>query len=247
MAGANAGVSKLSACGWGGTPPTVLWGIVVLQDCLVTNRAFNLWFHTYVPRTSPAQERAVGRRRGSNSVRRDDVLATARDMLDEEGWDRLNMVALAERLGIKGPSLYNHVDNLDDLRRQLWILVVREMSEAIRDAVLGLAGDDAVRAMATAYRQYARRYPRRYSLPVSIAGLHGRDIAEAISVSTETSKAVFRCYGLTGENVDIATTLLTATMSGFMAMELRGAMQVDPDQAYDVLVENFIAGLRGMN
>ncbi|WP_406813400.1 TetR/AcrR family transcriptional regulator [Mycobacterium sp. M23085] len=197
-------------------------------------------------KTSPPPERTVGRRRGASSVRRDDVLAAARDMLDDEGWDRLNMVALAERLGIKGPSLYNHVDNLDDLRRQLWILVVREMSEAIRDAVLGLAGDDAVRAIATTYREYANRYPRRYALPVSIAGLHGRDIAQAVSVSTDTSRAVFRYYGLTGDNVDIATTLLTASMSGFMAMELRGAMQVDPDTAYDVLIENFIAGLHGM-
>jgi hypothetical protein len=120
------------------------------------------------------------------------------------------------------------------------------MSEAIRDAVLGLPGDDAVRAIATTYREQAQRCPRRYSLPVSVAGLKGRDIADAISVATDTPNAVFRWDGLTGETIYVATTLLTATMSGFMAMELCGAMQVDPDQADAVLIENFIAGLRLM-
>lgn len=197
-----------------------------------------------MPKTSSAPNRT--RRPGSTSARRDDVLVAARDMLDEEGWDRLNMVALAERVGIKGPSLYNHVKNLDDLRRELWMLVVRDMGETIRDAVLGLSGDDAVRAMATAYRTYAHKYPRRYALPVTIPGLKGHDIAAAISVATDTANAVFRWYGITGESAAIANTLLTANMSGFLAMELQGAMQVDPDRAYRIMVENFIAGLRQM-
>ena len=199
-----------------------------------------------MPSTSPAPDRTTTRRRRAPTARRDDVLAAARDMLDDVDWDRLNMVALAERVGIKGPSLYNHVENIDDLRRQLWIMVVREMGEAIRDAVLGLSGDDAVRAIATSYRDYAHQHPRRYALPVSIPGLKGPDIAAAISVATDTASAVFRWYGITGDDAAIANTLLSTNMSGFLAMELQGAMQVDPDRAYDMMVENFIAGLRSM-
>ena len=145
-----------------------------------------------MPRTSPASDPATTRRRRAPTGRRDDVLSAARDMLDEVGWDRINMVALAERVGLKGPSLYNHVENIDDLRRELWMMVVREMGEEIRDAVLGLSGDDAVRAMATAYRKYAHQHPRRYTLPVSIPGLKGPDIADAVSVATDTASAVFR-------------------------------------------------------
>lgn len=199
-----------------------------------------------MPRTPTAPGRTPARRRSSTPARRDDVLAAARDMLDEQGWDRLSMVALAERVGIKAPTLYNSVENLDDLRRQLWILVVRDMGESIRDAVLGLSGDDAVRAIATAYRAYAHKYPRRYALPVSIPGLKGPDILAAISVATETANAVFRWYGITGDDATVANTLLSASMSGFLAMELQGAMQVDPDLAYRVMIENFIAGLQQM-
>jgi AcrR family transcriptional regulator len=70
-----------------------------------------VWFHADMSRTAATTKSTSIRR--TNSVRRDDVLAAARDLFDSEGWDRLNMVALTERLGIKGPSLYNHVDNLD--------------------------------------------------------------------------------------------------------------------------------------
>lgn len=46
---------------------------------------------------------------------RDRVVHAAIDLADEAGLDALSMRTLAERVGVKAMSLYNHVDHKDDL------------------------------------------------------------------------------------------------------------------------------------
>lgn len=49
------------------------------------------------------------------SLNRDRVLDAAIEFADQEGLDSLTMRALATRLGVKAMSLYNHVENKDDI------------------------------------------------------------------------------------------------------------------------------------
>jgi TetR/AcrR family tetracycline transcriptional repressor len=48
-------------------------------------------------------------------VTRELIVRRALDVLDEEGFDGLTMRRLAERLGIKAASLYNHLSDKDEL------------------------------------------------------------------------------------------------------------------------------------
>lgn len=55
------------------------------------------------------------------------IVNAALTFLDREGWDALTINALANHLGTKGPSLYNHVDSLDDLRRTVRMRVIGDI------------------------------------------------------------------------------------------------------------------------
>lgn len=79
------------------------------------------------------------------------------------GWDSLTINALATQLGTKGPSLYNHVDSLEDLRRAVRIRVIDDIITMLNRVGAGRARDDAVLVMAGAYRSYAHHHPGRYS------------------------------------------------------------------------------------
>ena len=48
-------------------------------------------------------------------------------LADEVGFDQLSMGLLAERLGVKTPSLYNHVDRLTDLVHRIAVLAAIEL------------------------------------------------------------------------------------------------------------------------
>src|ERR1044072_9750693 len=94
---------------------------------------------------------------------RDAIVNAALTFLDRDGWDSLTINALATQLGTKGPSLYNHVHSLDDLRRTVRMRVVGDIIEMLNTVGQGRTRDDAVMVVASAYRSYAHHHPGRYS------------------------------------------------------------------------------------
>src|ERR1700712_1474819 len=84
-------------------------------------------------------------------------------LADEIGFAQLSMGLLAERLGVKTPSLYKHVDGLADLVHRIAVLAATELGDALRDATQGRAGRDALIAAAQAMRAYVKIHAGRYA------------------------------------------------------------------------------------
>ena len=99
----------------------------------------------------------------SPKLSREMIVNAALNFLDREGWDALTINALASQLGTKGPSLYNHLDSLEDLRRTVRMRVIDDILQMLSTVGAGRTRDDAVIAMASAYRSYAHHHPGRYS------------------------------------------------------------------------------------
>jgi len=94
--------------------------------------------------------------------RRREIVAAARDLVELEGADALTMRRLAERLGIRAPSLYKHVPD----KAALEAAVIATGLEDIA-AVLEAAGNEASEplvAVAAAYRAFALSHPHLYRL-----------------------------------------------------------------------------------
>src|ERR1700722_14414829 len=116
------------------------------------------------PRSSAGRSSA-GAKSAARPARlsRDIIVNAALTFLDREGWDALTINALATQLGTKGPSLYNNVDSLEDLRRTDRIRVIDDIFMMLSSVAEGRTRDDAVLVMASAYRSYAHHHPGRYS------------------------------------------------------------------------------------
>ncbi|MGH3682571.1 MAG: TetR/AcrR family transcriptional regulator, partial [Natronosporangium sp.] len=91
------------------------------------------------------------------------VVDAALAIVDDAGADRLTLARVAERTGVATPSLYKHVPGLPGLHRLVRLRVLAEVDETLRAATLGRAGPDALRALATAYRDYLRSHPHRHA------------------------------------------------------------------------------------
>ncbi len=79
----------------------------------------------------------------------------ARALLEEEGEEALTMRSLAERLGIKAPSLYKHVSGRQEIETLLAAEALTEMGET-------LANESGLEAMGRAYRTWALDNPALY-------------------------------------------------------------------------------------
>jgi AcrR family transcriptional regulator len=87
------------------------------------------------------------------------VVASAAGLADEIGFPGVSMGLLAERLGVRPPSLYKHVGGLADLQHRVAARAMAELAEVIRDAVQGQAGPAALAALMSAVRAYVTAHP----------------------------------------------------------------------------------------
>ncbi|WP_415950661.1 TetR/AcrR family transcriptional regulator [Streptomyces sp. KLOTTS4A1] len=128
--------------------------------------------------------------------RKREIVTEARALLEERGAAALTMRALAERLGIKAPSLYKHFPDKAAVELELIVLGLRETAEALEAAAGSLP------SVMEAYRAYALTHPHLYRLMTERPlprealpeGLEARAAAPLLKVcggDTDTARAAW--------------------------------------------------------
>ncbi|KUI25698.1 TetR family transcriptional regulator [Mycobacterium sp. IS-1742] len=194
------------------------------------------------PRTAGGRARAAAK---TTRLSRDAIVNAALTFLDREGWDALTINALATQLGTKGPSLYNHVHSLDDLRRTVRMRVVGDIIGMLTTVAQGRTRDDAVMAMASSYRSYAHHHPGRYSAFTRMPlGGDDPEFTDATRAAATPVIEVLASYGLDGEEAFYAALEFWSAMHGFVLLEMTGVMNgIDTDAVFTDMVLRLASGM----
>jgi AcrR family transcriptional regulator len=91
-----------------------------------------------------------------------EIVVAARELLDEHGADALTMRRLAERIGVRAPSLYKHLPDKAALEAAVVATGLEDLAVALEGARHAAA--EPMAAMATAYRAFALAHPHLYLL-----------------------------------------------------------------------------------
>jgi len=173
------------------------------------------------------------------------VVAEAELLADEVGLGQVTLAALAERLGVRQPSLYKHVDGIDAVRHAISVRAKRGLAEVLGRSAVGRSREDAVIAIAGAYREWALEHPGRYAATVR-APVVGDEEDEAASLAAvEVVTDVLDGYGLSGDDAIDATRALRSALHGFLALESSGGfgLPVDVDRSFQRMVLTIAAGM----
>ena len=177
----------------------------------------------------------------------EEMVAAAAALADEAGFGELTMGLLAERLGIRTPSLYKHVADLADLRHRVATLAMTELGEAVRDALQGRSGADALDALLTTARDYVTAHPGRYTATVG-ARFTGPDdpLLAAASRLIGSIAAVLRGYGISDAEMDHAVRTIRCTIHGYAVLQAADGFQWsgDPGKTFDWMTRFIDGGLR---
>lgn len=158
------------------------------------------------------------------------VTVAGATLADEVGFDQLSMGLLAERLGVKAPSLYKHLDSLADLAHRIAVLATIELGDTLRDATQGRAGHDALIAAARAWRTFVTTHPGRYTAANNARATGVEDPLAAASERLLASvSAVLGGYHLAPEHEIHALRVLRSALHGFATLEVAGGFQYDTD------------------
>jgi AcrR family transcriptional regulator len=175
---------------------------------------------------------------------REQVLAAA-VVLADEGLDRLTFARLAEQLGVRAPSLYNHVDGRAALLRLITLRGLTELADAIAADAAGLAGEDAVRATAHAYRAYARAHPGSYEATLAAPTGEDAELRAAADRLVALLLSILRAWKLEGDEAIDAIRTLRSALHGFVTLERSGgfALKRKPDASFEALISLLLRGL----
>lgn len=175
------------------------------------------------------------------------VTAAAADIADEGDLSQLSMSVVAERLGVKAPSLYKHVGGLDDLVHRIAVLGAVEAGDALRDAMQGLAGKDALTAAARTIRAFVQEHPGRYAATTGAAPTGPDDpLVGALDRVLSSFDAALRGYGLAPDQQVHAVRMLRSVLHGFATLEVGNGFQMDTDvdESFDWMIAFVDRGLR---
>ena len=173
------------------------------------------------------------------------VVAAAAEMADRDGLSAMSLSALADELGVRVPSLYKHVDGLDDLQRRLAAEGTAGMLAALQRAVRGKHGHDALFAVATAYRRYAAAHPGSYQAMQRAAKPTDQHAADAEQI-VDLLLGIMADYDLKGTEAIHAVRALRSALHGFVDLERVGGfgLPTKVEASFRAMLTRFERGLR---
>lgn len=178
----------------------------------------------------------------------DTILQVATEMADTQGIDQVTLASLAKKLRIRPPSLYNHVDGLPGLRKELAIYGLKQLYHSLTDSVIGRSGDEAVHALGEAYVTFAREHPGLYEATLRALKPYDPDIQKVGDQIVDLVVRVLHSYGLANEAALHAVRGLRSLLHGFASLEQRGGfgLPLNLNESFRLLIDTFLAGIHKM-
>ncbi|MDU2064918.1 MAG: TetR-like C-terminal domain-containing protein [Sporomusaceae bacterium] len=176
------------------------------------------------------------------------IIETAAAIADHTGLETVTLTAVAAKLGVQKPSLYNHIDSLAHLKQSLSIFAVRKMQQRISQAAIGKAKNDAIKAIAREYRTFAHERPGLYSAIVATPNRENKDLQQALQDLMSVIRTVLNGYNLDEDNTTHALRGLRSVMHGFLSLEAAGwfIQKADKEDSYEQMIATFLYGIEAL-
>lgn len=182
----------------------------------------------------------MGRRVGIN---REQIVDAAAAIADRDGLAGVTIARVAASLGVKPPSLYNHVSGLEGVLRQL----AQRGAAALRNALVpAAAADDPIRAVAAAYRSFAREHPGLYAAAQrAVPADADPETAAVMAGVVEVVTGPLLALGVAEDRLVDAGRALWALLHGFVGLEANQGFGPgrELDASFDFAVDRYLAGL----
>ena len=170
------------------------------------------------------------------------IVATARELAEQQGWDAVTTRRLAERIEYSQPVLYSHFRGKREIIGAVALEGAAEMAVAMRSATAAASTPrDRVAALARAYLDFAERNPAVYDALFQLDG----GLAYAQEDTPEQLKDAFAALMETlgevaGDGVDpeLFTEVFWASLHGVATLtRSRRLLPEDAERRLELLVD----------
>jgi AcrR family transcriptional regulator len=175
------------------------------------------------------------------------IVATARELAEQQGWDAVTTRLLAERIEYSQPVLYSHFRGKREIIGAVALVGAAELAAAVRAAAAAADGPRArVTALARAYLDFAERNPAVYDAMFQLDG----GLAFAREDTPEPLKDAFAALlenlaEVAGDGVHpgVFTELFWAALHGLVTLTRAGRLPPEYAEQRTELLVNRLAAL----
>lgn len=174
------------------------------------------------------------------------ILNAAAELAEEKGLENVSLLQVAEKLGVKSPSLYNHLSGLQELSTGIAKLAIARLESAIRNAAVGRSKGEALIAIALAYRKFAKENPELYKAILRFPDYSDSSIQEAGHAVVRILYQVMEPYHYSKEETIHFVRGFRSALHGFVSLEEAGFFQgaeANEDTSFERLVSRLISTL----
>jgi len=175
-----------------------------------------------------------------------DVAVAATAIADRDGLEAATLTAVASELGIKTPSLYNHVAGLSGLKRLLAMHGAGLLLQEFKTAVANRKGGDALRAVSVADRRFAAEHPGLFEsfLPAPRPG-EDDEMYDVMAQPVYLVAGILLDMGIPQAEAIHLIRAMWALLHGFLDLEAKGGFgaPVEIDASFEASMELMISGI----
>lgn len=184
---------------------------------------------------------------GAKGLTKELILAEAVACIESTGQPVVSLHEVARRLGVKTPSLYNHIENTKELRYEIFRYAIGKFVDNQRAATENKQKDEAVRAFAEAYHAFAVANKGLYRLIMSIPSEEDEQAKEMALPLLDTVVEILGEYGLPEASIAHWQRVFRAILHGFISQEDLGYFyhytSADLKKSREIAVQCFLDGL----
>lgn len=180
------------------------------------------------------------------NLTKEKIIEVAFLLADEIGLDQITFTKIAEKLGIKYPSLYNHFANIDDLKIKMTVYFLKELNLKLMQKLIGKSGEDAIREFAYIYRDFAFQNKTGYALFLNIKSREDEEVNRLAKETSGIIHLVLNFY-IKDETLLIhKSRALRSFLHGFVSLNSFGYFQniVKSEDSFKLMIDDFILSLK---
>ncbi|MDM8100525.1 MULTISPECIES: TetR/AcrR family transcriptional regulator [Oceanobacillus] len=148
------------------------------------------------------------------------IIDATLEIVEEKGIAGVTIKNTAIQLGIKPPSLYNHVENLEDLLDIAANKSMRNLYEKLLTASIGLEKKEALWAIAQEYRNFAKNNPGQYELAQKVNVWNSEETKQISEQIVAIFLKILQKYTLSEEEAIHFIRVLRSYLHGFTLLEI---------------------------
>jgi len=176
----------------------------------------------------------------------DTILHTAIIIANKEGLESVTIASLAKELNVKPPSLYNHIQSLNSLKRLIALQGLEKLTQALIQSIHQLKGEEAILSMCSTYVEFARNHPGLYEATLTAPDGQDLELQGAGEKLLGVVMDILSEVGLEGITALHATRSLRSMLHGFVSLEQKGGfgLPLQLNETLSYMVQVFLIGIQ---